>query len=72
MARLSQIVKDEYEKKGGVLGLHQPVEFELDVITLDIPMEGILIKDWNIIPLIRPVVSSCGHHTMPNMHIYSA
>ena len=45
--------------KGAILGLHQPVEFESEAISLDIPMEGITIKSWKITPLIRPVVSSC-------------
>ena len=52
-------MKEEYEKKGAILGLHQLVEFESDAITLDIPEMGILIKGWKITPLIRPVVSSC-------------
>ena len=60
-----QVVKEEYERKGAILGLHQPVEFESDTISLDIPMEGISIKGWKITPLIRPVVSSCGHHIHP-------
>ena len=55
-----QVVKDEYEEKGAVLGLHQPVSFEADIITLGIPRSGITIKGWEITPLISPVVSSCG------------
>ena len=55
----------KYEGKGAILSLHQPVEFEADAIALDIPMEGITIKGWNITPLIRPVVSYCGHHIHP-------
>ena len=65
---LSQEILRKYEREGAVRGLYQPVEFEADTITLDIPMEGITIKDWKITPLIRPVVSSCGHHN--SMHWY--
>ena len=50
-------MREEYEKKGAVLGLHQPVDFESDMITLDIPMEGVSISGWKIIPLVHPVVS---------------
>ena len=52
----------KYEEKGAILGLQQPVEFESDTISLDIPLEGIAIKGWEITPLMRPVVSSCVHH----------
>ena len=58
-------VKDEYIKQGALPGPHQVVEFESDAITLDIPLEGKTIKGWKITPLIRPVVSSCGHHIHP-------
>ena len=54
------MVRNEYDKKGAILGLHQPLEFEADTITLDIPMEGVAIKGWKITPLIPPLVSSCG------------
>ena len=56
-----QVVKAEYERKGAILELHKVVEFdsEYDAITLDIPVKGITIKDWEITPLIPPVVSSC-------------
>ena len=47
---------DEYSEKGALAGPHQPVEFESDMISLDIPMEGITIEGWKITPLIRPVV----------------
>ena len=58
-------IEDEYSKKGVLPGPHQVVEFEADTISLDIPMEGITIKGWKITPLMRPVVSSCGHHIHP-------
>ena len=49
--------------KGAVLGLYQPLEFERESISLDIPMpDGISISGWKITPLIRPVVSSCEYH----------
>ena len=65
MIVLFQVVKEEYNKKGAVLGLHQPVDFESENITLDIPMEGITIDGWEISPLVRPVVSSCRYHIHP-------
>jgi hypothetical protein len=59
----------EYRGKGALFGPHQPVEFEAShdavSISLDIPMEGLFINGWKITPLIRPVVSSCGHHIHP-------
>ena len=59
-------IKIEYSEKGALVGPHQPVEFEADTISLDIPMpEGLSIKGWKITPLIRPVVSSCVHHIHP-------
>ena len=60
-----QVVKQEYKDEKAVLGLRQLVEFESEAISLDIPMEGISIKGWKITPLIRPVVSSCGHYIHP-------
>ena len=59
-----QGVKKEYEGKRAVLGHHQPLEFESDEITLDIPMEGITIKGWEITPLVPPVVSLFEHHIL--------
>ena len=53
---------NKYDRTDAVLGLQQPVEFESDAISLDIPMEGITIKGWKITPLMRPVVS---HHIHP-------
>ena len=55
-------IEIKYSEKGALVGPHQPVEFEADAISLDIPMEGLSVKGWEIAPLIRPVVSSCGHH----------
>ena len=61
-----QVVKEEYERKGAVLGLYQPLEFEGESISLDIPMPGgISISGWKITPLMRPVVSFCGCQICP-------
>ena len=53
-------MRTEYDNKGSILGLHQPLEFEAesDKIALDIPKEGIAVKGWKITPLVPPVVSS--------------
>ena len=57
------MVKEEYERKGAVLGLYQPLEFEGESVSLDIPMpDGISISGWKITPLMCPVVSFCGCH----------
>ena len=60
----------KYKKDHAIRGPHQPVEFEADVISLDIPMKGLSIKGWKITPLIRPVVSSCVHYIHP-VYYYS-
>ena len=57
-----QVVTKSYEKKGAVLGLHQLVDFELDTITLSIPLDGLCIKGWIITPLVPPVVSCYNNH----------
>ena len=64
------MVRKEYDNKGALLGLHQPLEFEAesDEITLDIPKEGITIKGWKITPLVPPVVSSCGYQLLCDAH----
>ena len=57
----AQVVKDDYGQKGALLGHTQPVDFEVDRITLDIPMEGITCTScagWTISPLFPPVVST--------------
>lgn len=51
------MVNEEYKRKGARPGPHQVIEFESDMITLDIPMEGITTDGWKITPLMRPVVS---------------
>ena len=39
--------------------LEQVIEFDHNSITIDIPMEGVTIKEgWRIRPLYRPVVSA--------------
>ena len=54
-----QVVKEEYRRSGASRSLCRLVDFESDTITLDIPVEGITIKDWEISPLMPPVVSFC-------------
>ena len=58
-------MKEEYAREGAIRDVHQPVEFESEAISLNIPLEGVSIKGWKITPLMRPVVSSCGHHIHP-------
>ena len=60
-----QVIEKEYIKKRAHSGPEQNIEFESDMITLDIPLKGRTIKGWKITPLIRPVVSSCEHHIHP-------
>ena len=53
------MIRNEYEKEeDAVFGPDQPVEFEssANMITLDIPIEGLTVEDWKITPLVRPVV----------------
>ena len=55
----SKVIRSEYEKEGNaVFGPDQSVEFEssTNMITLDIPVEGLTVEGWKITPLIRPVV----------------
>ena len=59
---IDEVVKEEYKRRGAILNLQKLVDFEYDAITLDIPDEGIIIKDWEIIPLTVPVVSSFVNH----------
>ena len=56
-------MQEEYRRKNGAAApsLHKLVDFESDAITLDIPVEGVTIKGWEIVPLVPPVVSSCIH-----------
>ena len=56
---IDQGVKEEYERKGAILDLQKLVDFESDAITLDIPVEGIIVKDWEVTPKFLPVVSFC-------------
>ena len=42
----------------GVRGPEQTIEFESNQIKLDIPKEGIELKDgWKVTPILNPVVS---------------
>ena len=56
-----QVVKKEYSpQRGAHEGPEYRIEFESDRITLDIPIEGIVLPEgWKIIPLITPVVCTC-------------
>ena len=47
---------EEYKKEGARPGPDQNIEFEADMITLNIPLKGKTISGWKITPLIRPVV----------------
>ena len=60
-----KVVKEKYERGRAIHGPHQPLEFESNAITLNIPMDGKAISGWKITPLIRPVVSSCEHQIQP-------
>ena len=50
-------MKEEYQKKQAQSGHTQPIDFESDQITLDIPMTGVTSNGWKISPLFPPVVS---------------
>ena len=65
MSFTDKVIEDIYSKKGAIPGPYQPVEFDSDMIMLDIPIEGTTIKGWTITPLVRPVVSSSKHHIHP-------
>ena len=54
-----QVVKDEYCQPGAYPGHSQPVDFQAEEITLDIPMEGITCDEWKILPRFAPVVGTC-------------
>ena len=61
-------IENNYREKGALFGPHQPVKFQADSISLDIPMEGRSIQGWKITPSIRPVVSSCVYHIHSSHH----
>lgn len=47
----------EYEKRKAELALEQVVEFESDVIAVDIPIDGVTVSGgWKISPLTPPRV----------------
>ena len=59
-------------------GPHQPIDFESDQIKLDIPVGGVSLQGWRIIPLTAPVVSVChsvycmdNQTQLPLLHIVS-
>ena len=50
-------MRGDYEKKCGLAGADQLVEFESNEISLDIPRKGIILDEgWKITPQIAPVV----------------
>ena len=52
------MVRKHYYQEGAIPGPNQLVEFQKDMITLDIPIDGVTINDdWRLMPLMRPVVS---------------
>ena len=54
-------MEKSYEQKGALHGHSQPIGFQSDAITLDIPMEGITCTGWTILPRFPPVVSYKPH-----------
>ena len=53
----SQAVKNEYNGKGAIVGPHLPVEFEASRISLDLPSNGVPLKEgWRLLPLFNPEV----------------
>ena len=56
---IMQVISSRYAAKGAIEGLDQEVEFTSDRITLDLPADGITVKEgWSIRPLIHPTVSN--------------
>ena len=55
---LLQAVDAKYAEVGATVGPRQYVIFEMEAITLDIPVEGIVLEDgWTITPYTLPGVS---------------
>ncbi len=56
---------EEYLSKRAVLGLNLCIDFEEDRVRLDIPMEGMVIKDgWKLTPLFFPTVSITNNYVV--------
>lgn len=52
------MVRKHYQMEGATSGPTQLVEFEKDMITLDIDLEGVPVSvDWKLMPLMHPAVS---------------
>ena len=52
------MVKNHYDKSGAVGEDPQPIAFQSESITLDIPEDGVRAKGgWSIQPLMHPAVS---------------
>lgn len=43
-------------EKGAVEGSFLAIEYDKDLISLDIPMQGITSQDWLLVPLVQPSV----------------
>ena len=53
----SQLVKNDYNDKGAIVGPHLPVEFETSGISLELPSKGVTLKEgWKLLPLFNPEV----------------
>ena len=51
------MIKNNYVSKSAIEGPDQEVEFEMDRITLDVPVRGITVEEgWAIKPLVHPTV----------------
>ena len=61
-----QEVKKKYRQPRALPGHSQPVDFQAEEITLDIPMEGITCKEWTISPHFPPVVSKLATDSYKN------
>ena len=62
------MVRKNYKEEGAHNGPDQPVDFEKDVIRLDLPMKETKINDtWTIVPLTEPIVSYTSINFKNNM-----
>lgn len=55
--KLLQEVKKHYKSKRAKKGSHLHIEFKDDKISLNIPIQGVSIKQWKLTPLATPTVS---------------
>jgi hypothetical protein len=52
-----QVVNKKYQEEQARPGHSQPIDFESEQITLDIPMTGVTSEGWTIDPSFPPIVS---------------